>query len=85
MVYLGSIQPRAYRAHIDGVGLSLWIASSYEWLVHDLKSEDIIYIREIFPDTTSMAPGGGAALGRRTLRVGGAGDAVGSDGGSCGG
>ena len=40
--------------------------------------------REIFPDTTSMAPGG-ATLGRRTLRVGGAGDAVGSDGGSCGG
>ena len=45
----------AYRAH----GSILWIASSYEWLVHDPKSEDIIYIREIFPDTTSMAPGGG--------------------------
>ena len=34
------------------------MASSYEWLVHDPKSEDIIYIREIFPDTTPMAPGG---------------------------
>ena len=43
----------AYRAH----GSILRMASSYEWLVHDPKSEDIIYIREIFPDTMSMAQG----------------------------
>ena len=48
------------------------------------KSEDIIYLERYLLDTTSMALGG-ATLGRRTLRVGGAGDAVGSGGGSCGG
>ena len=62
----------------------LRMAPSYKLFVFKRKSEDIIYIREIFPDTTPMAPGG-ATLGRRTLRVGGAGDAVGSDGVSCGG
>ena len=54
-VYRTALHKCAYRRR----GSILWIASSYEWLVHDLKSEDIIYIREIFPDTTSMALGGG--------------------------
>ena len=53
-VYRTALHKCAYRRR----GSILWIASNYEWLVHDLKSEDIIYIREIFPDTTSMALGG---------------------------
>ena len=37
----------------------LRMASSYKLFVFKPKSEDIIYIREIFPDTTPMALGGG--------------------------
>ena len=37
---------------------SLSPASSYKMFVFEPKSEDIIYIREIFPGTTLMAPGG---------------------------
>ena len=85
VVYLGSILPRAtYVRVIVRMGLSNGWLPATNCLCLSLRAR-ILYILERYFLTPRRWPWGGATLGRRTLRVGGAGDAVGSDGDSCGG